>query len=134
MKPKLATVPILGLLIMSQFMLFSLFATMPAYAQDSGGGGGDSSETDRGQTDCDAKPELTSPLSWIACPLIDMGVAMTDQVFEKFIKPMLATVPVSTDTNHGSYLAWQQFRIIANILLVGTLLMVVFSQAKGGGQ
>lgn len=84
----------------------------------------------RPKPDCDSK--WNSYLSWIACPLIDIGVSATDTIFQKFLVPMLETVPVSTKTNHGSYLAWQQFRIIANILLVGTLLMVVYSQAKGG--
>ncbi len=83
------------------------------------------------QVDCDTK--LSSVLSWIACPLIDMGVMMTDKVFANFIQPMLENVPVSTNPEDGSFKAWQQFRIIANVLLVGTLLAIVYSQAKGGG-
>lgn len=81
------------------------------------------------QADCDIK--LTSVLSWIACPIIDMGVNMSDKVFESFIKPMLENVPVSTNPNDGSYKAWSQFRLMANILLVGSLLAIVYSQARG---
>jgi hypothetical protein len=80
--------------------------------------------------DCDTK--LSSVLSWIACPLIDMGVSFTDFVFKDFVRPMLENVPISTDPSDGSYKAWQQFRLIANVLLVGSLLAIVYSQAKGG--
>jgi hypothetical protein len=82
------------------------------------------------QADCDM--QLSSILSWIACPVIDMGVNFTDWVFEGFVQPMLENVPVSTDPKHGTYQAWSQFRLIANLLLVGSLLMIVYSQAKGG--
>ena len=84
------------------------------------------------QVDCDMK--LESILSWIACPVIDMGVNTTDWVFEKMVQPMLENVPVSTNPDDGSFKAWQQFRLIANILLVGSLLAIVYSQAKGGGR
>lgn len=93
---------------------------------------GASSVKPKEQVDCDAK--LSSILSWIACPIIDMGVAFTDYVFEGFVQPMLETVPVSTDPSDGSYKAWKQFRILANVLLVGSLLAIVFSQARGGGR
>lgn len=84
------------------------------------------------QADCDM--QLESILSWIACPVIDMGVNTTDWIFEHLIQPMLEDVPVSTNPNDGSYKAWQQFRIIGNVLLIGTMLAIVFSQLKGGGR
>ncbi len=87
------------------------------------------SEDANDQPDCDTK--LTSTLSWIICPLVDMGVGLTDYVFENFVQPFLDSVPVSTDTKSGTYKAWQQFRVIANVLLIGTLLVVVYSQIKG---
>lgn len=83
------------------------------------------------ELDCDTK--LESVLSWIACPLIDMGVYFTDFVFRDFVQPMLENVPVSTDPNDGSYKAWQQFRLLANIMIIGSLMVIVYSQAKGGG-
>lgn len=91
----------------------------------SDGGGGPPVE----EVDCDTT--WSSPLSWIACPLIDMGVGMTDGVFKNIIQPMLETVPVTADPEDGAYKAWQQFRLLANVLLVGSLLVIVYSQAKG---
>lgn len=87
------------------------------------------SENANDQPDCDTK--LTSTLSWIICPLVDMGVGLTDYVFENFVQPFLDSVPVSTNTNSGTFKAWQPFRYIANALLIGTLLVVVYSQIKG---
>jgi hypothetical protein len=89
--------------------------------------GGDQSDKN---VDCDAT--FSSSLSWIACPIIDIGVDMTDTVFENIIKPMLENVPVTADPENGVYIAWQQFRLIANVLLVGSLLVIVYSQARGG--
>jgi hypothetical protein len=80
--------------------------------------------------DCDAT--FSSPLSWIACPIIDIGVSMTDTVFQNIIQPMLENVPVTANPENGVYIAWQQFRLIANVLLVGSLLVIVYSQARGG--
>ena len=110
---------------------FKFAKNNPQQAKESVGSDAGSTQDDD-TVDCDAK--LNSILSWIACPLIDLGVGMADGVFENFVQPMLATIPVSTQSDSGSYRAWQQFRIIANVLLVGTLLMIVYSQAKGGGK
>jgi hypothetical protein len=88
------------------------------------GGGGD------GKPDCDTSWD--SPPSWIMCPLIDLGVDMTDNVFQSIIVPMLENVPVTANPKEGVYIAWQQFRLIANVLLVGSLLIIVYSQARGG--
>lgn len=91
--------------------------------------GGSSINEDNETVDCDMK--LASPLSWIACPIIDMGVGFTDFVFEDFVQPMLEQVPVSTNPEDGVYKAWAQFRFIANLLLIASLLAIVYSQARG---
>lgn len=91
-----------------------------------GGANGSDEET---QANCDVK--ASSPLSWIICPVIDLGANMTDFVFKQIVSPLLRDVPVSTDSKDPSYLTWQQFRLIGNILLVGALLAIVYSQAKG---
>lgn len=91
--------------------------------------GGDSINTDNETVDCDMK--LTSPLSWIACPLIDAGAAFTDFAFGNIIQPMLEQIPISTNPEDGIYKAWAQFRFIANLLLIASLLAIVYSQAKG---
>lgn len=81
------------------------------------------------QADCDAK--ASSPLSWIICPIVDLGANLSDFIFRDIVSPLLKDVPVSTDRNDPSYKVWEQFRIIANILLIGTLLAIVYSQARG---
>ena len=81
------------------------------------------------EVECDAN--LRSPLSWILCPIIDMLAGFTEFVFDKFIKPFLEDVPISTEEGDGTYEAWKQFRLIGNIVLVGTMMAVVYSQIKG---
>lgn len=91
--------------------------------------GGSGSSPEDPQADCDAK--LNSTLSWILCPVIDLGVNMSDYVFKNFVEPFMENVPISTDPRDGSYKAWQQFRILANVMLIGTLLAIVYAQVKG---
>jgi hypothetical protein len=81
------------------------------------------------QADCDV--QLFSPLSWIICPVLDLGASLTDFVFKDIVGPLLKDVPVSTDPKDPAFQAWQQFRILGNILLIGSLLAVVYSQARG---
>ena len=78
---------------------------------------------------CDAK--LTSPITWIICPVIELGVGATDKIFSDFIQPLMEDVPVSTNSDDGAYKAWQQFRLIGNIVLVGAMIAVVYAQIKG---
>lgn len=99
-----------------------------AAAANSGGSGEEGGNNE--SPDCDAK--LSSPLSWIVCPVVDMGTAFTDFVYTEFVQGLLEDVPIGTDPSNGGFLAWQQFRLLGNIILVGTLLAVVYSQARGG--
>lgn len=89
---------------------------------------GGSSSGDDDQVNCDANE---SPLSWIACPLIDAGAGMSDYIFNNFVQPLLENVPISADSKDGSFLAWQTFRIFGNAILVGSLLIMVFAQNFG---
>lgn len=91
-----------------------------------GGAGGDDPDA---QADCDMK--ASSPMSWIICPVIDLGANLTDFIFKDIVSPLLKDVPISTDRSSGSYKVWEQFRFLANILLIGTLLAIVYSQARG---
>ncbi len=95
----------------------------------SAGGGSGSGSTDPATPDCDATKGV--PLSWIICPVIDSGVNMTDYAFNKLIRPLLEDIPVSINPDDPSFKAWSSFRILGNVLLVGSLLMVVYSQARG---
>lgn len=92
--------------------------------------------TSGGDDDGNNKPncdmQLTSPISWIVCPVIDAGAAMSDWVFTSIVKPLLADVPISTDRDDPGYKVWQNFRVLGNVLLIGSLLAVVYSQARGG--
>ncbi len=71
-----------------------------------------------------------TPLTWIICPMLELGMNMTDFVFKDLVQPLLSDVPVSTNSNDDSYKAWKQFRILGNIILIGTLLAVVYAQAR----
>lgn len=71
-----------------------------------------------------------TPLTWIICPLIELGISMTDFIFKDFIQPLMENVPVSAEPGNGTFEAWKQFRILGNIILIGTLLMVVYAQAR----
>ncbi len=70
-----------------------------------------------------------NPASWILCPIINGMSGAADWVLENFIQPFLENVPLNTDTSSPSFNAWSGFRIIANIMLVGLLLLAVISQA-----
>lgn len=94
-----------------------------------GAGGGAGAAGDDAQPDCDATKGVV--LSWIICPVIDAGVGMTDYAFNKLIRPLLEDIPVSINPDDPSFKAWSSFRILGNVLLVGSLLMVVYSQARG---
>ena len=88
------------------------------------------------QQEEDQGPEVTcedgGDLGWIVCPVLNAGVDLSDSIYSKFVEPLLSNVPISDDPKNGAYLAWKQFRLIGNILLVGALLAVVYSQARGG--
>lgn len=95
----------------------------------SGSGAAGTSGGSKDQPDCDAS--LNSPLSWVICPVVDIGASFTDFVYDTFVRGLLQEVPISAESNDGGYKAWQQFRILANIMLVGTLLAIVYGQIRG---
>lgn len=72
-----------------------------------------------------------SPLSWIICPIIDLGAKFTDFVFNDIVRPFLEDVPISSNPDDPGYNAWKQFRLLGNIVLIGTMLAVVYAQARG---
>ncbi len=71
-------------------------------------------------------------LTWIICPIIDLGQSVSEEVFGTFLEPLLKDVPINTDQNNGGYAAWQSFRILANIVLVGAMLTLVYGMIRGG--
>lgn len=93
------------------------------------------SATPEGTDDEDEEEDLCnatgSPLSWIVCPIIDMGAKFTDFVFNDIVRPFLEDVPISSAPGDQGYEAWKQFRLIGNIVLIGSLLAVVYAQTRG---
>lgn len=96
----------------------------------SSGGQAKGSENDKDLADCSASG--FSPLSWIICPIIDMASGTSDYIFGKIIQPILENVDITTETNNGAYQAWQGFRILGNIILIGAMLALVYGTTRGG--
>lgn len=74
-------------------------------------------------------------LGWIICPVSELIANFATDMFEDVIAPMLENVPISTQRtgpDSGGFQAWQSMRVIANALLIVSLLAVVYAQAKGG--
>lgn len=76
--------------------------------------------------DCDTK--LTNPLSWILCPIVDIGSSASDYVFNSILEPLLSDIPLD---DKSFFKAWQGFRFIANVVLIGGMLGIVYSMARG---
>lgn len=89
------------------------------------GGGADASVND---VDCSGG----GALGWIICPVFELGANMTQDVFDNIIRPMMEQVPV--DTKGPFYAAWNNFRFLGNIVLIGAMLALVYAQARGGGR
>ncbi len=87
------------------------------------------SEGDEDLSDCDTK--LLNPLSWILCPVIDIGANGSDYIFQNIIEPLLSDIPLSTNPDDSFFKAWQGFRFLANIILVAGMLGIVYSMARG---
>jgi hypothetical protein len=94
-----------------------------------GGGGAAGGDDEEQASDCDTK--LLNPLSWIICPVIDIGANGSDYIFQNIVEPLLSDIPLSTDPNNEFFKAWQGFRFIANIILVAGMLGIVYSMARG---
>lgn len=106
------------------------FAGLVDTAEKSANSGGSA-----GKGTDDANCEGGGALGWIICPISELIANFTTDMFEDVIAPMLENVPISlnrTGPNSGGFQAWQSMRVIANVLLVISLLAVVYAQAKGG--
>ncbi len=72
-------------------------------------------------------------LGWIICGITEVVQNFGEWVFQDYIQPMMENNPVSAKPGDPFYQAWQGFRFLANILLIGSLLAIVYSQTRGGG-
>jgi hypothetical protein len=82
----------------------------------------------------DAQPNCInsgSALGVFLCPIIDGLSGVSDWVFSTLIEGMLTNVPIGTSPDDKGYQAWQAFRLLGNIVLVGALLAMVFAQSFG---
>lgn len=98
------------------------------------GNNGQSGSTGSGTSDSTPRCE-SGGLSWVICPIINALADASDGMFNKIIKPLLATDSISvtpSDTNYV-YQAWSSMRIYGNVLLVIGMLVIVFGQSIGGG-
>lgn len=71
---------------------------------------------------------------WALCPIVEVVSNFGDTVFKSYIRPMMEQNNLSLDPNDPFYKSWQGFRFLGNVLLIGSLLAVVYSQTRGGGQ
>ncbi|HEX5456192.1 MAG TPA: hypothetical protein VFW77_02390 [Candidatus Saccharimonadales bacterium] len=72
-------------------------------------------------------------LGWIICGMTEVVGNFGEKIFSGFIQPMMENTPLSVDPSDPFYKSWQGFRLIGNILLIGSMLAIVYSQARGGG-
>ena len=92
---------------------------------------------------CDAS--ITSPLTWIICPVID-GLTAGEGAIEQYVFSLLKTPVVSfggkcgstdsagsTVTKGCTFKVWSNFRIYGNVLLIIALLIAVIVEIVGGG-
>lgn len=71
-------------------------------------------------------------LLWIVCGIIEFAQNISEFFYGEMIQPLLDDVPVSTNKKDGTYQVWQGFRLVANIILVGAMLILVYGLARGG--
>ena len=103
-----------------------------AATSTSGGGGGNSTTA----LQCEASGWT---LAWIACPVINAVTDASDYIFNNAIAPLLNTTAVNSTGKDVSgnpdptFVAWTDFRNIADILLVIGVIVIVMAQSIGGG-
>ncbi len=89
-----------------------------------------------GQGAPSSTPTCTSSagvLGWIMCPIFDAVANSSKWILNNLIQPLLVTKNITTNPANPIYQTWSNFRLYANIFLVIILLIVVLSEAIGGG-
>lgn len=72
-------------------------------------------------------------LGWIICGMTEVVSKFGQTIFSDYIQPMMENTPLSLEPDDPFYKSWQGFRFLGNILLIGSMLAIVYSQARGGG-
>lgn len=74
-------------------------------------------------------------LGWILCPIMEGVADASESAYEDYIEPSLRVEPqlLSGNGASGTLTAWGYFRDTANVIIIGFLLFVIFSQVTGFG-
>lgn len=99
-----------------------------------GAGGGAGGGTPAGGDETQSCSGEGLSFGWALCPIVEVVSNFGDTVFKSYIRPMMEQNNLSLDPNDPFYKSWQGFRFLGNVLLIGSLLAVVYSQTRGGGQ
>lgn len=71
-------------------------------------------------------------LGWVLCPVVEVVSNFGQTVFQDYIQPMMEQNALSLKPDDPFYKSWQGFRFLGNVLLIGSLLAIVYSQTRGG--
>lgn len=81
--------------------------------------------------------EFRISIEWLICPVVNLLFLGINTLYSAFILPLLPIDPLNASNNPSSaeaslFLIWNNFRIIANVLLVLVFLAVIIGQSLGG--
>jgi hypothetical protein len=82
-------------------------------------------------TQCEVS--LTSPLTWILCPVFNIASDFSHFLLQNVVEPSLITTPISLNASQPNFKVWSTFRNYGDAVLVVALLVVIIAEAIGGG-
>lgn len=109
----------------------------PSNLGPDGGNGATSGSSSGSADDTATRPSCESSgssVSWITCAIVNDLTDLTTGIIDKIVNPLLKTSTLSVSDNQTHlYEIWSNFRVYGNIFLIIALLVIVFSEAIGGG-
>jgi hypothetical protein len=92
-------------------------------------------DADAEEEECGARADFS--LAWIMCPIIESAQSTSEKFYDDILEPLLKKVPINVNNpsapGYASYTAWQSFRVLANLILVGAMLLLVYGMVRNGG-
>jgi len=92
---------------------------------------------DESSDDAPSCESTGSALAWIMCPVIEGLANALDSTYDNIIKPLLLAKPINItepgEDATNTFKIWSTFRIYGNVILIIALLVIIFSEAIGGG-
>lgn len=77
---------------------------------------------------------ITTGMGWIVCPVMNFLGDIADGSFDVITHLLsIRSELVASGDSSGTYVAWQYFRDISNVLFVIAFLVIIFSQLTGVG-